>query len=56
MEWIESDEMSDKGFGLIMIGNRVGVLLGKGCGVVGTKREITAKENVNDDSCTDREQ
>ena len=51
MEWIESDEMSDKGFGLIMIGNRVGVLLGKGYGVVGTKRAMATEENVHDDSC-----
>jgi len=34
----------------------VGILLGKGGSVVSTKREITAKANVGDDGCVEREQ
>jgi len=30
-------------------------LLGKGHGVVGTKRGVTAEENVRDNGCTERE-
>jgi len=33
----------------------VGVLLGKCDGVVGTKREVSAEENVGDNGCTERE-
>jgi len=57
-------EGGEKEFGLI--GNRVsvrtlkfnfgvGVLLGEGGGVVGTKREVAKEDNVGDDGCTTRE-
>jgi len=61
MEWIERGEMSDKGLDLIR--NRgpvrtlkfnfgVDVLLGKGDGIVATKRGMVAEESVGDDYCT----
>jgi len=51
--------MSNQGFGLVrnrvpmrtlVFGFEVGILLGEGGGVVGTKRDI-ATENVGDDDC-----
>ena len=31
-------------------------MLGEGCGVVGTKREMAAEANVGGDDCAEREQ
>jgi len=64
MEWIEGGETSDKGLGFIRneiqartlkFNFGISILLGKGHGVVGTKRGVTAEENVRDNGCAERE-
>ena len=61
---MEGSETSDKVFGFSRDGVpvrppkvdfRVSILLDKGHGVVGTKRGVTAEENVRDNGCTERE-
>ena len=64
MEVIKNDDTSDKGFGLVRdkvpvrtlkFGFRVGILLGEGGGVVGTRRGIATEENAGDDGRAHRE-
>ena len=64
MEVIKNDDTSDKGFGLVRdkvpvrtlkFGFRVGILLGEGGGVVGTRRGIATGENAGDDGRAHRE-
>ena len=61
---MEGGETSDKVFGFtrngvpvrpLKVDFRVSILLDKGLGVVGTKRGITAEENVRDNGCAERE-
>ena len=63
VEWTKGSETSNKGFGLIRywvpmrtlkFDFGIGVLLGMGAGVIGTKRVVAAEESVGDHGCTGR--